>query len=222
MVRCDECPDDHPLFELTPAGIPHAVERARAAGVEVLLLPDPAESSAAELAAGILASGPEFGADVRTWLAVQPDLAAAVDELAAAVVGADRAPAEVMVALMVLEDLPLPGVPEAVHRRGATVHEGLLMPWLVEHGQIDRSTVDDALVLRSIVDVAAALIDLGITGEALDTFPAPESISLLRDLWRLEHPRLGEVLDLIGREHPDKAVAKEARRSLMKLRGRQG
>lgn len=220
MSRCSECPDEHPLFELTPAGIPHAVERARAAGVEVVVLPDPVESSAAELAAGITASGPDFGTDVRAWLAIQPDLDVAVDELAAAVVAADRAPAEVMVALGVLEDLPVPGVPEAVHRHGAEVHEGLLMPWLVEHGQLDGSTIADALVLRSVVDVAAALIDLGVDDEAVDTFPAPASISLLRDLWRTDHPRLVEVLELVGREHPDKAVAKEARRSLMKLRNR--
>lgn len=221
MVACDDCPVDHPMFELTPAGVPHAVERVRAAGIDVVLLPDPAEASATELVTGIMVFGPDFAADVRVWLAAQADAAVALDELAATVVDAERAPGEVMVALSLLEELRLPSLHEAVHRHRSGPHEALLLPWLIEHGQIDAATADPALIIRSIVDVAAAMIDIGSPDDAVDAFPGPDAVPLLRDLWRLDHPRLAEVLELVGQRHPVKAVAKEARRSLMKLRGRQ-
>ena len=222
MVRCDDCATDHAMFDLTPAGVQHAVERARALGVEVALLPDPAEVSATELMAAIAVSGPGFAADVPVWLAAQPDAGAAIDELGAALVAPERDPAEVLLALTVLEELQLPDLPAAVHRGRTGAHEGLLLPWLVEHGQIDRATVEPEQLVNSVVDVVAVLIDVGNADDAVDMFPAAEALPLLREVWRLDHPRLAEVLELVGRKHPVKAVAKEARRSLMKLRSRAG
>lgn len=222
LMTCDDCPNDHPMFDLTAAGVPHAVERVRAAGVEVTVLPEPAEASATELVAGIAASGPGFAADVAVWLAAQPDAVAAVDELGAAIVADERDPAEVMLALVLLADAALPGLPEAVHRHHRGAHEGLLLPWLIEHGQIDGTTVDPVQLIRSAVDVAVVLIDIGNADDAIDVFSGPEPLPMLREIWRIDHPRLAEVLELTGRRHPVKAVAKEARRSLMKLRSRQG
>jgi len=220
MVQCDDCPDDHPMFELTPAGVRPAAERVRAVGVDVVELPDPAEAVAAELVAGIMVTGPAFTGDVQVWLAAQADAGVAVDELGAAVVAAEREPAEVLVALTMLEELELSGLPEAVHRHLSAVHESLLLPWLVQHGQVDDTNIDPAMMVRSIVDVAAVMIDLGAPGDAVDAFLGPEAIPMLRDIWRLDHPRLAEVLESVGRQHPVKAIAKEARRSLMKLRSR--
>jgi hypothetical protein len=43
---------------------------------------------------------------------------------------------------------------------------------------------------------------------------------LPRGIWRLDHPRLPDVLEAIGGHHPDKAVAKAARKALMKHKSR--
>ncbi|MDN5859961.1 MAG: hypothetical protein L0H84_15205, partial [Pseudonocardia sp.] len=176
MVQCEDCHDDHPQFELSAAGVPHAVERVRALGVDVELLPDPAEASATELVAGIMAAGAGFAADVRVWLAAQPDAAVAVDEFGAAIVGAQHEPAAVLLALTVVEELRLPGLPEAVHRHHTGAHEGLLIPWLVEHDQIDPETIEPRQLVSSIVDVAGAMIDLGSTEDATLAFPDADAL----------------------------------------------
>ncbi len=220
MVECTDCPEDHPVIELTPAGVPHAVERVRTAGVDVSVLPDPAEACAVELLSGIMTAGPAFTTDLQVWLAAQPDAAVAVDELGAAVVVPEREPAEVLMALMLMEELKLPGLPEAVHRHVSGVHQALLTPWLIGQGQIDDAEVDPAIMARSVIDVAAVMIDIGAPDVAVDAFPGPDALPMLREVWRLDHPRLPEVLEMVGKRHPVKAVAKEARRSLMKLRNR--
>ena len=55
--------------------------------------------------------------------------------------------------------------------------------------------------------------------EFFDTDPEQTS-EVLDHLWRAEHERTSDVLDALGRHHPDKKIAKAARKSLMKLRNR--
>jgi hypothetical protein len=38
------------------------------------------------------------------------------------------------------------------------------------------------------------------------------------ELWRVEHPHTARVLEAIGELHPDKRVAKEARKAAFKTR----
>jgi hypothetical protein len=40
--------------------------------------------------------------------------------------------------------------------------------------------------------------------------------------WRVEHPATAEVLEAMGRLHPDKRVAKEARKAAFKARSQRG
>jgi hypothetical protein len=40
--------------------------------------------------------------------------------------------------------------------------------------------------------------------------------------WRVEHPATADVLEAMGRLHPDKKVAKEARKAAFKARSQQG
>jgi hypothetical protein len=50
--------------------------------------------------------------------------------------------------------------------------------------------------------------------------PSDSTSCLPRGIWRLDHPRLPDVLEAIGGHHPDKAVAKAARKALMKHKSR--
>jgi hypothetical protein len=44
-------------------------------------------------------------------------------------------------------------------------------------------------------------------------------VMIVAGLWHCEHPRVVDALDLVGRHHPDTAVAREARKSAMRARG---
>jgi hypothetical protein len=83
------------------------------------------------------------------------------------------------------------------------------------------------------VDAAWMLVDLlasiiGQDGDLVTTHLAAMSsrgstegqMMIIADLWHCEHPRVVEALDLLGRHHPDSAVAREARKSAMRARGR--
>jgi hypothetical protein len=39
-------------------------------------------------------------------------------------------------------------------------------------------------------------------------------------VWRVEHPAVAEVLEAVGRLHPEKKAAKEARKAAFKARSR--
>ncbi len=41
-------------------------------------------------------------------------------------------------------------------------------------------------------------------------------------VWRVDHPATAEVLEAVGRLHPDKRTAKEARKAAFKARSQQG
>jgi hypothetical protein len=47
-----------------------------------------------------------------------------------------------------------------------------------------------------------------------------QQLELLHRIWRLDHPRLPEVLEAIGAHHPAKAVAKAARKAMVQYRSR--
>jgi hypothetical protein len=94
--------------------------------------------------------------------------------------------------------------------------------WLLLRGAIEASSVDPEVMLVGTVEVAAAMLDdagpdglVGFLGADVD-----QATGVLRQLWRAEHERTVEVLDVLGRHHPDKTIAKAARRSLMQARSR--
>jgi hypothetical protein len=45
-------------------------------------------------------------------------------------------------------------------------------------------------------------------------------VMIVAELWHCEHPRVVDALDLLGRHHPDSSVARAARKSAMRARGR--
>jgi len=47
-----------------------------------------------------------------------------------------------------------------------------------------------------------------------------EPLATIERLWRASHPRTGEVLVTIGAHHPDKRVAKAAKKAAFKFNSR--
>ncbi|MGW7552264.1 hypothetical protein ACWGJZ_13565, partial [Streptomyces rimosus] len=101
--------------------------------------------------------------------------------------------------------------------------------WLAEHGATDVPEPSQDMIFWLTVDTIAAQL---VAADA-----AEESAAELRALveglvgqhsgffetaWRVDHPATADVLEAMGRLHPDRKTAKEARKAAFKARSRQG
>lgn len=218
-----DCDVPHRIATLTAAGVPIAVELAREIGIEVAVRPDPADADAASIADLIGQIPPEEWQDeASAWFAAQPAPVEAADRLITEITAESREPIVVMLGLQaepdVVGDLAVP----AIRRRMGGSHDGLVLHWLSYNADLDPESVDPARLIAGLVDVLAAALDIGGPADVLraledgdDTLP-----QLIDTLWRMEHPRVAQVLEVFGAHHPDKAVAKAARKALMKHRNR--
>ncbi|MDG4864834.1 hypothetical protein P8605_42465, partial [Streptomyces sp. T-3] len=102
---------------------------------------------------------------------------------------------------------------------------GLARVWLAEQGASDVPPPAEAMVYWLTVDTIAA--QLAVEGNSDELQGLVEGLSqqnagFFEAAWRVEHPATAEVLEAMGRLHPDKKVAKEARKAAFKARSRQG
>ena len=209
---------------LTPAGAVVSIGLVEDAGVEVLLRPDPATCDASAIVGLLgLVEEQEWTTDASTWLAAGPDPVAAAGELVDAVCTEDQDPVAVVAGLTAVADIAGQAAVAAAHRQLAGPHDGLVLYWLAERSAIDPSTVEPIRFVAGLVDVLAAALDAGRPEEIVNTFGGHEQavqLELLTGIWRLDHPRLPDVLEVIGTHHPTKAVAKAARKALVQHRSR--
>jgi hypothetical protein len=221
-VDCRDCGETHHRAALTAAGVPIAVDLVREAGIPVLVRPDPAAATAAEITDLIGEIEPhEWHADARAWFAAQADQATAACELVAEITGEHRDGLVVLLGLNAVPDVVGEHARPAIRARESSPHGGLVLHWLLEQGAIDPETVDPDRIAASWIDVLAATLDLVGPAEMVSGLVDDQALSrTLDELWRLDHPRLAEVLEAIGTHHTDKAVAKAARRALMKHQSR--
>ena len=94
--------------------------------------------------------------------------------------------------------------------------------WLMEQGLETRAALDVDDVAGMLLDQLAALLVGGGPAAVVEVVaglgPPGEQAAMMDQLWRAPDPAATDVLDAIGRHHPDKAVAKAARRALFKRR----
>ncbi len=80
-------------------------------------------------------------------------------------------------------------------------------------------TVTDAA--RLLTDMLGAALDSVESEELPDVLaeavPPGEEATIFEEMWRLDHPDVREVLTLIGTKHPDKKIAKAARKAAFKI-----
>lgn len=222
---CDEC-DEHWSVVLSAAGVAPAVDLVRTLGVEVPLRPDPVGATANELAALAGVGHPEdWQDDLGKWLAAQAEPAEAAGVLLAAVAAAETGPVSIVLAITAVEASAPAHAVEAVRTLLGGPCDGLALTWLLDSEVIDPAEVAPERLVLALVDSLAFTLDAGGEEELVGAFalgPDGGPMGLLEDLWRLDHPRLAEILDVLGARLPDKAVAKSARRSAVKLRSRLG
>jgi hypothetical protein len=208
------------VVRLTPLGLGAMRHQLVASGVEVPVLPPIEEMTAADLAA--LAgsySDDEMAEELAAWLALRDTTEAAQELLAVAAEGdaverfwatssvADLGEAVQPVWHSVLEHEILRPYAKLVLTKLGEAHS----PTMGERGWIAVDAIAVALVegdLDRLLESMAAVLPEGDEEELFDA------------MWRLPHPDLVEVLNVVGEYHPDKKVAKLARRAANKATSR--
>ncbi|MFF1413629.1 hypothetical protein ACFVX6_28245 [Streptomyces sp. NPDC058289] len=226
------------LVRLTPLGLYGIRARMLEAGVEA-----PAVGELAGKGADVLLdvvshySEAAAQAEIEQWLADRP-VPEAVTELLAAARGAD--PGAPLRRLRCQQALAPTGA-EAEQAVRAVLDDaelgGLARVWLAERGVADVPAPDEEMVFWLTVDTIAAQLATGGAsgggaGGAEDGESAEAELPLLiesltahhagffEQAWRVEHPATAYVLEAMGRLHPDKKAAKEARKAAFKARSR--
>ncbi|MFD5848038.1 hypothetical protein [Streptomyces chartreusis] len=214
------------MVRLTPLGLYGMRARLLEAGFEAPAVGDLADKGADVLLDGT-ATFPQAAAQTETeqWLARRESLAAARELLAAARGGDAGAPLR---RLRCQQALSLVG-PEAEPALREVLDDpelgGLARVWLTEAGFPDVPAPSQDLVFWLTVDtVAAQLAAEGNSDElrALVEGLAAQHSGFFAAAWRVDHPATADVLEAMGRLHPDKKVAKEARKAAFKARSQQG
>ncbi|MGP3988101.1 hypothetical protein [Streptomyces sp. 3N207] len=221
------------MVRLTPLGLYGVRERMREAGLHVPAVGDLAGAEAEQLLAALPVYTEENArSEIETWFAARAadgaggdgGTLAAARELLAAARGSDEAAPVRRLACQ--QALSLAG-PEAEPALREVLDDrqlgGLARVWLAERGAGDVPPPDEEMVFWLTIDTIAAQV--ATAGE-------PDELrELVRDLvdqhagffdkaWRVEHPATGDVLETMGRVHPDKRVAKDARKAAFKARSR--
>ncbi|MGA4848127.1 hypothetical protein ACOBQB_18440 [Streptomyces sp. G5(2025)] len=222
----DEDVTRYGMVRLTPLGLYGIRARMLEAGVDA-----PAVGELADKGADVLLEGtsgfPQAAAqaEIELWLARQQPLDAARELLAAARGGDEGAPLR---RLRCQQALSLAGgEAEPALREVLDDPElgGLARVWLAEHGAADVPAPSEALVFWLTIDTIAAQLAAEGNSDELQGLVeglAQQHSGFFAQAWRVEHPATADVLEAMGRLHPDKKVAKEARKAAFKARSQQG
>ncbi|MER6314849.1 hypothetical protein ABT237_13900 [Streptomyces sp. NPDC001581] len=220
----DEDVSRYGMVRLTPLGLYGIRARMLEAGVEA-----PAVGELADKGADALLDAVSFypesaaQAEIEQWLAGR-ELPAAVAELLAAARGDDEGGP---LRRLRCQQALAPAGPEAEPAVRAVLDDaelgGLARVWLAERGVVDVPAPDPEMVFWLTVDtIAAQLAADGETEELpllMETLTAHHA-GFFEQVWRVEHPATAYVLEAMGRLHPDKKAAKEARKAAFKARSR--
>ncbi len=197
------------VARLTPLGLLAMREELVEGGIEIPLLPELPDMTAADLLSAVGGLTDEELADLTSeWLGRHN----AADLLTAA---ADAHPEGRVHAMTVLGDVPDTPWETALD-------DDALRPYALV--ALERG-LEPADVAWLAIDLLAATADqLGAYDEDAveelfgSVVPPGQAEEVLAAAWRLPHPETYEVLTLVGNHHPDKQVAKAARTAAHKAR----
>ncbi|MFF9093103.1 hypothetical protein ACF1AX_08295 [Streptomyces sp. NPDC014802] len=214
------------MVRLTPLGLYGLRARLLEAGFNAPVVGELADKGADALLDGTALYGPHAArAETEQWLARREPLAAARELLSAARGSDAGAPLR---RLRCQEALSLVGTAaEPALREVLDDPElgGLARVWLTEHGAQDVPAPSPDLIFWLTIDTLAA--QLAAEGNSEELQGLVEGLAAQHDgffsaAWRVDHPATADVLEAMGRLHPDKKVAKEARKAAFKARSAHG
>ncbi|MFZ3556707.1 MULTISPECIES: hypothetical protein [unclassified Streptomyces] len=214
------------MVRLTPLGLYGVRARMLDAGLDAPAVGDLADKGADALLDGT-ATFPQAAAqvEIEQWLARREPLAAA-RELLGAARGADEwAPLRRLRCQQALSLVGAEAEPALREVLDDAELGGLARVWLAEHGFADVPAPSQDLVFWLTVDTIAAQLSIEGNSEELQALVeglAAQHSGFFSAAWRVEHPATADVLEAMGRLHPDKKVAKEARKAAFKARSANG
>ncbi len=220
----DEDISRYGMVRLTPLGLYGIRARMLEAGVDAPAVGDLADKGA-DVLLDATAQFPQPSAQAETelWLAGREPAAAARELLAAARGRDDYGPLRRLRCQQALS-LAGPSAEPALREVLADPElGGLARVWLTEQGAADVPAPDQAMIFWLTIDTLAAQLDAEGNSEELQGLVeglAAQHAGFFDTAWRVDHPATADVLEAMGRLHPDKRVAKEARKAAFKARSR--
>ncbi len=214
------------MVRLTPLGLYGVRARMLEAGVDAPAVGDLADKGA-DVLLDSLAHYPEQAgrAELEQWLA-RREPAAAAEELLSAARGQDPgAPLRRLrcqQGLLLVDAAAEPSVRAVLDDRELG---GLARVWLAERGAADVPAPPQEMVFWLAVDTIAAQLDAdGETPELEELVVGliGQHTGFFDSAWRVDHPATAPVLEAMGRLHPEKKIAKEAKKAAFKARSRTG
>ncbi|MET8806219.1 hypothetical protein [Streptomyces sp. NPDC004546] len=214
------------MVRLTPLGAYGLRARLLEAGFEAPAVGELADKGADALLDGTAAFGQAAArAETEQWLARRESLAGA-RELLAAARGADAgAPLRRLRCQQALSLIGAEAEPALREVLDDPELGGLARVWLSERGAAGVPAPSEELVFWLTIDTVAAQLAAEGNSEELQALVeglAAQHSGFFSAAWRVEHPATAEVLEAMGRLHPDKKVAKEARKAAFKARSQHG
>ncbi|MBB5931234.1 hypothetical protein [Streptomyces echinatus] len=214
------------IVRLTPLGVYGLRARLLEAGFEAPAVGELAGKGADALLDGTARFGRSAArAETEQWLDSREPLAAA-RELLAAARGADAgAPLRRLRCQQALSLLGTEAEPALREVLDDPELGGLARVWLSERGAAGVPAPSQDMVFWLTVDTLAAQLQAEGNSDELQALVeglAAQHSGFFAAAWRVGHPATAEVLDAMGRLHPDKKVAKEARKAAFKARSQHG
>ncbi|MFI0778599.1 hypothetical protein [Streptomyces sp. NPDC021212] len=212
------------MVRLTPLGVYAIRSRMLDAGVDAPVVGDLADKGA-DVLLDTLPGHPEPAAhaEAELWLGRRTPDGAARELLAAARGDDEDAPLRRLTCqqtLSLVGDAAEPALREVLDDRHLG---GLARVWLAEHGAKDIPEPSETMVFWLTVDTLAAQLATEDDSEELRDLVrglVDQSGGFFESAWRVDHPATADVLEAMGRLHPDKKAAKEARKAAFKARSR--
>ncbi|MFB7655648.1 MULTISPECIES: hypothetical protein [unclassified Streptomyces] len=214
------------MVRLTPLGLYGLRARLLDAGFEAPAVGDLADKGADVLLDGTAPFPPAAAhAETELWLAGRSPLDAARELLAAARGSDSGAPLRRLRCQQALSLVGTEAEPALREVLDDAELGGLARVWLTEHGARDVPAPPQEMVFWLTIDTLAAQLAAEGNSEELRALVeglARQHSGFFDTVWRVEHPATPDVLEAMGRLHPDKKIAKEARKAAFKARSQQG
>ncbi|MBB5774241.1 hypothetical protein [Nonomuraea jabiensis] len=211
---------DGNTLRLTPLGTEGVVHLVDDADIEVDARPAIESMSAHELLA-LSAELPEEEADAEfaAWMRLREPGKAAEELLEAAAEDESDALIRVQAASVVgtLGEAAIPAWQAALKQSSLRPYAATHLSQLGVEGAPEPTQDDTHWLILDMWTISAGLGRSEFVSSLRDI--GPEMVNeLLEVIWRIPHAHVEELLDLISQVHPDKQVAKAARRALFKAR----
>ncbi|WP_460781479.1 hypothetical protein [Nonomuraea fastidiosa] len=213
---------DGDVLRLTPLGTEGVVHLIDDADLEVDARPAIDSMSAHELLA-LSAELPEDEADAEfaAWMRLREPAKAAEELLAAAAEDDSDALIRVQAASVVgtLGEAAIPAWQAALDQPSLRPYAATHLSQLGVEGAPEPTPDDTHWLILDMWTISAGLGRAEFVSSLRDI--GPEMVGNLLDvIWKIPHAHVEELLDLISQVHPDKQVAKAARRALFKARSK--